>query len=307
MAVFRNVMAFLGLDDDDQMYDDEEGFIEEEAEEPSRTTGRGGFGRSGRSAEPKTISLDERFPGESVQPTFGFSTETGGEAGGVGAVRPLRPVPNAALIDVPEALSAPQTSGTDDGGVFPDGSSEESAARQADAVSYGAEASPSDSPQGVGAAEDQVQRRRSSVDTRGAFEGGGLASPADVLREPPRDADPTPQRHDRPVSSPPNLQPVEENEPPVVTHAKPRLHIPSSFDDASRIADDFRTGSPVVMNLTKVDKPVARRLVDFASGVCYVLAGGMERLAPNVYLLTPTGVGVSSEDRRRMQERGFDR
>jgi cell division inhibitor SepF len=93
----------------------------------------------------------------------------------------------------------------------------------------------------------------------------------------------------------------------VVTHAKPRLHIPSSFEDASRIADDFRSGAPVVMNLTKVEKPVARRLVDFASGVCYVLAGGMERVAANVYLLTPAGVDVSAEDRRRMQERGFER
>jgi cell division inhibitor SepF len=43
--------------------------------------------------------------------------------------------------------------------------------------------------------------------------------------------------------------------------------------------------------------------VDFASGLCYGLRGQMERVSNQVYLLTPSDVQVSDEDRRRLQER----
>ncbi len=54
------------------------------------------------------------------------------------------------------------------------------------------------------------------------------------------------------------------------------------------------------MNLQGVDRDLARRLIDFSSGMCYALGGNMERVTPGVYLLTPSGVEVSGEERRRL-------
>lgn len=54
------------------------------------------------------------------------------------------------------------------------------------------------------------------------------------------------------------------------------------------------------MDLSDVDRELARRLIDFSSGMCYALGGNMERVTPGVYLLTPSGVEVSAEERRRL-------
>ncbi len=82
--------------------------------------------------------------------------------------------------------------------------------------------------------------------------------------------------------------------------AKPTVVEPESFDDAKAVADRFKAEQPVVMDLSGSDRDLARRLIDFASGICYALSGHMERLAPGVYLLTPPGVEVSDEERRRL-------
>jgi cell division inhibitor SepF len=87
-------------------------------------------------------------------------------------------------------------------------------------------------------------------------------------------------------------------------HAKPHVMSPSSFNDAQELADHFKTTNPVIMNLQAADRDLARRLIDFASGLCYGLGGSMEKVANQVYLLTPTNVEVSAEERRRL-ERGL--
>ena len=53
------------------------------------------------------------------------------------------------------------------------------------------------------------------------------------------------------------------------------------------LADKFREGLPVIMNLEAADREVSRRLIDFASGLCYGLNGSMEKVATGVYLLKP--------------------
>jgi cell division inhibitor SepF len=88
--------------------------------------------------------------------------------------------------------------------------------------------------------------------------------------------------------------------------SKPHVVGPSSFDDAQEIADRFKGGAPVILNLQGVTRDLSRRLIDFASGLCYGLDGQMERVANQVYLLTPTDVEVSAEERRRLQERGYE-
>ena len=59
------------------------------------------------------------------------------------------------------------------------------------------------------------------------------------------------------------------------------------------------------MNLQEIDRDLSRRLIDFASGLCYGLGGTMDKVANSVYLLTPADVQVSDEDKRRLQERGY--
>jgi cell division inhibitor SepF len=87
--------------------------------------------------------------------------------------------------------------------------------------------------------------------------------------------------------------------------AKPHVVSPTSFNHAQEVADKFKASQPVILNLQGVDRDLARRLIDFSSGLCYGLGGHMEKVAHQVYLLTPTNVEVSAEERRRLQERGL--
>ncbi len=83
--------------------------------------------------------------------------------------------------------------------------------------------------------------------------------------------------------------------------AKPHTVAPRSFNDAQEVGDRFRDGTPVIVNLEGVDKDLSRRIVDFTSGLCYALSGRMERIAKDVFLLTPAAVEVSDEERQRFR------
>jgi cell division inhibitor SepF len=71
------------------------------------------------------------------------------------------------------------------------------------------------------------------------------------------------------------------------------------------VADRFKEGTAVIMNLQSTDDAIARRLVDFASGLVYGLDGKIELVANRVYLLTPADVEVSAEERERIAGAGF--
>jgi cell division inhibitor SepF len=92
---------------------------------------------------------------------------------------------------------------------------------------------------------------------------------------------------------------------PNVASAKPHVISPSSFNDAQEVADKYKGSQPVIINLQAVDRDLSRRIIDFASGLCYGLGGSMDKVAHQVYLLTPDRVEVSAEERRRLQERGL--
>jgi cell division inhibitor SepF len=85
-----------------------------------------------------------------------------------------------------------------------------------------------------------------------------------------------------------------------------RVHLvlPRSFNDAQQIADKFKQGIPVILNLQGADNELSKRLIDFASGLTYALNGGMQRIADKVFLLTPRNVEVSAEQRAQLLERG---
>jgi len=75
---------------------------------------------------------------------------------------------------------------------------------------------------------------------------------------------------------------------------------PRRFNEARDVADRFKEGTAVIMNLQSTEDPIARRLVDFASGLVYGLDGKIELVANRVYLLTPANVEVSAEEREKI-------
>jgi cell division inhibitor SepF len=85
--------------------------------------------------------------------------------------------------------------------------------------------------------------------------------------------------------------------------ARVHLLIPRSFNDAQALADRFKSGIPVILNLQATDAELSKRLMDFASGLTYALGGGMQRVADKVFLLTPLNVQVSAEECARILDR----
>ena len=86
-----------------------------------------------------------------------------------------------------------------------------------------------------------------------------------------------------------------------------RVHwvAPKNFNDVQDVADKFKDAIPVILNLQNTDTDLAKRLIDFSSGLTYALDGGMQRIADKVFLLTPRNVEVSAEERARLVEKGF--
>ena len=70
---------------------------------------------------------------------------------------------------------------------------------------------------------------------------------------------------------------------------------PTHYKDAQVIAENFREGIPVIINLSQMSEPDARRLVDFASGLSQGLYGKIERVTGKVFLLSPAHVVVSGD------------
>jgi cell division inhibitor SepF len=95
---------------------------------------------------------------------------------------------------------------------------------------------------------------------------------------------------------------VESVRPPRV---EVHLVIPKTFNDAQQIADKFKIDVPVIINLQGSDTELAKRLIDFCSGLTYALDGGMQRVGDKIFLLTPRNVEVSAEEKARLIEKGF--
>jgi cell division inhibitor SepF len=98
------------------------------------------------------------------------------------------------------------------------------------------------------------------------------------------------------------------DEPPDGHHIRAaQVHVtnPTTFNDVEEVGEKFRSGIPVIMNLAGASESVAKRMLDFASGLIFGLDGRIERVGDRVFLLTPSGLNVSTEERRRLSERGF--
>lgn len=126
----------------------------------------------------------------------------------------------------------------------------------------------------------RLERRRSRDDIEDIFAEEGGASPSASTRV---------------------LRPVDNGGVDVQVH----LVTPTSFNDAQEIADKFKRGVPVILNLQSTEGELSKRLIDFGSGLTYALEGGMQKIAEKTFLLTPRNVEVSAEEKARLVERGF--
>ena len=71
---------------------------------------------------------------------------------------------------------------------------------------------------------------------------------------------------------------------------------PQSYEDAKEIAAHFRQGVPVIVNIGAISESDARRMVDFMIGLKEGLDGGIRRVTPKVFLLSPSNVSVTDAD-----------
>lgn len=67
---------------------------------------------------------------------------------------------------------------------------------------------------------------------------------------------------------------------------------PDRFENVSDIADHLRDKRTVVLNLEDTKKDIARRLLDFLSGVAYANNGKIKKVALNTFIITPYNVDI---------------
>ncbi len=121
------------------------------------------------------------------------------------------------------------------------------------------------------------------------------------------EAEPTRRAYRRPESVVEPADAIVRTIPSARAQATASIHRaePHRFNDARDIGERFRHGVPVIVNLQSTDDTIARRLVDFCSGLVFGLDGKIEQVASRVYLLTPANMDVSAEERERIVEGGF--
>lgn len=99
-------------------------------------------------------------------------------------------------------------------------------------------------------------------------------------------------REDRPSSIEPEQRTADMSR--IIT-----VH-PRTYNEARTIGEHFRDGVPVIMNLSEMEDPDAKRLVDFAAGLIFGLRGSIERITSRVFLISPQNVNVTAEDKERI-------
>ncbi|OZM76327.1 cell division protein SepF [Pseudonocardia sp. MH-G8] len=109
----------------------------------------------------------------------------------------------------------------------------------------------------------------------------------------------------RPVAPVPAAVPEQRERPATGAAALSRITTlqPRSYRDARTIGERYRSGVPVIMNLTELEAAEAKRLVDFAAGLVFALHGGFDKVTNRVFLLTPADVEVSADDARMLAQR----
>ena len=81
---------------------------------------------------------------------------------------------------------------------------------------------------------------------------------------------------------------------------------PECYEDAQEICNQVKSKKPVVVNLEKVEFPLAQRIMDFLSGTCYALDGSIQRIANNIFIIAPENVEISGDFKEELKTKGFN-
>ncbi|MBQ1951058.1 MAG: cell division protein SepF [Clostridia bacterium] len=100
-----------------------------------------------------------------------------------------------------------------------------------------------------------------------------------------------------------------KNNKVVNIHATAQLQVvlvkPERFDDASSVADHLNAKRTVVLNLESANKDVARRILDFLSGVAYANDGQIKKVANCTFIITPYNVGLMGDLLDELENNGL--
>ena len=92
-------------------------------------------------------------------------------------------------------------------------------------------------------------------------------------------------------------------------HATAQLQVvlvkPERFEDASTVADHLNAKRTVVLNLESANKDVARRSLDFLSGVAYANDGQIKKVANCTFIITPYNVGIMGDLLDELENNGL--
>ncbi|MBK0419203.1 cell division protein SepF [Leucobacter sp. CSA1] len=134
------------------------------------------------------------------------------------------------------------------------------------------------------------------------------AAPATSASEPAA-APVRPAESSRPAQQKAPVTPLRKVTPTRHTPAQAMNEIltvhPREYRDATLIAESFRDGVPVILNLSQMNEADAKRLIDFASGLSMGLRGRIERVTSKVFLLSPENIAVSGEEQQKNESGSF--
>ncbi|MCT4543909.1 MAG: cell division protein SepF [Vallitalea sp.] len=80
---------------------------------------------------------------------------------------------------------------------------------------------------------------------------------------------------------------------------------PETYDEAQDICDHIKSKKPVIINLDKIDRTIAQRIMDFVSGSCYTLNGDLQRVTNNIFIIAPENVDIAGEFREELKSNGI--
>ncbi len=131
--------------------------------------------------------------------------------------------------------------------------------------------------------EDEDEEYEDDFSDLGARDTGAFADERSSRRDRDRDRDRDEDRRNKVV----NIH--------ATTQLKVVLVKPERFENASEIADHLKEKRTVVINLESTNKDIARRLIDFLSGVAYAGEGKIKKVAANTYIITPYHVDIMGD------------
>ncbi|WP_396837176.1 cell division protein SepF [Mobilicoccus sp.] len=148
------------------------------------------------------------------------------------------------------------------------------------------------------ASRDHVEERRSLVRVDDDEDAGTVIPAARERRGASIALAPVEERRTAEVTPFPRRTPVSEVVKDVDVSGVHRICTihPRTYNEAKKIGETFREGTPIIMNLSDLDDADAKRLVDFAAGLVFGLQGTIERVTNKVFLLSPVNLEVTSSE-----------